>query len=267
MNTKNIQLGRAEALLLFTLEKLDKTVFSVGDAKGILENTNNQVVHNLLSRLVRKGRLKRVEKGRYMLVPARAGIEGLWSINNLELLKSFSFDYYVSFWSGLSYWGLTEQIVNSVSVCILGRKKSLKYNNVNYKFVNFSKKHFFGFVNRNGINVASKEKLILDCLHCLKYSGGIAETAKALNNIKTEVNWEKLLQYLNKFGDSAVERRLFFLLDYLKIKDNIVHKALSDKKFAGYRLLDPSGKKDGHYSYKYGLKINISPESLVEEIL
>ncbi len=268
MVTQKVGLSRNEMVLLFTLERETKEVFSTRDALQILKDSSKQVVWNTLYRLLKKKRIIRVERGKYILVPSKAGMEGEWAVNNLEFLKSLKHDYYVSFWTGIFYWGITEQIIRTVYVCILGRKKPIENSGTKYCFVKISKKHFYGYLTKRGVNVASPEKLILDCLNHLEYSGGLSEISKIFYDSEVEINWDNLLVYLKKFNVNAVERRLFFLLDYFNLKENVVYKYLSKKKFTGYRHLDPSRSKNtGKYKSKFGLRININPETLKEEIL
>ena len=268
MVTQKIQLSNIEIKLLFTLERQSKEVFTVKDAAKILEDTSKQVIWDTLSRLVKKHRIERIERGKYILIPAKAGLKAVWGVRATELLKSFSQEYYISFWSALAYWGITEQIVKTLYISILKRKKSIQYLDTRYEFVKLSKKHFFGYVERNGINVASVEKLILDCLKHPEYSGGLSEISKIFYDSEVKINWDNLLVYLKKFNVNAVERRLYFLLDYFNLKENVVYRYLSKRKFEGYRLLEPSRSKNtGKYNSKFGLRININPETLREEIL
>ena len=187
---------------------------------------------------------------------------------NIPQEKSLKKEYYVSFWTGIFYWGITEQIIRTVYVRILGRKEPIEYSGTRYYFVNTSKKQLYGYIEKRGVNVATVEKLILDCLKHPEYCGGLSEICKVFYDSDIKINWKKLLSYLKKFNVSAVERRLYFILDYFKLKENVVYKYLSKKKFKGYRLLEPKRSKNtGKYNSKFGLRININPDSLEEEIL
>lgn len=98
MITKEITLGEKELKLLFTLEKEGKSVFKVADAKRIL-GTSEASVWNVLYRLKRKARIEEIEKGKYLLVPARAGYQGLWSEAPFPLVPHLIDQYYIGFWS------------------------------------------------------------------------------------------------------------------------------------------------------------------------
>ena len=268
MIPQKISLTKNETALLFSLEKTEKEVFTIDDAVEILSNISRGFVKKVLYSLVKKKRIERVKRGTYVLIPAKAGLEAQWGIDKFEILKTLKHKYYVSFWTALAYWGLTDQIIITVYVCYPKKKNSFKYSEIRYRFVRTLKKHFFGYVEREGINVATIERLILDCLSHPEYCGGISEVSKAILEAQDQLDWKKLLKYLKKFNVSAVERRLFFILDYIDLKDNVVYKYLSKKKFKGFRLLEPvRSKNKGKYNSKFGLRININPESLIEEIL
>ena len=78
MITQNIKLGANELKLLFTLEEENRSIFTINVAKQIL-GTSDSSVWNVIYRLKKKGRIEEIEKGKYLLIPARAGYDGSWS--------------------------------------------------------------------------------------------------------------------------------------------------------------------------------------------
>ncbi|MCZ7362266.1 MAG: type IV toxin-antitoxin system AbiEi family antitoxin domain-containing protein [Candidatus Methanoperedens sp.] len=111
MITQNIKLGANELKLLFTIEEENKSVFSITDAKRILK-TSAPSVWNVIYRLKKKGRIEEIEKGKYLLIPARAGYEGSWSEVPYLLVPHIIRAHYIGFWTALNYWGMTEQVPN-----------------------------------------------------------------------------------------------------------------------------------------------------------
>ena len=73
---KGIRLGPHETRLLLELEARESDLFTIDDAREILGVRD---IAPVLHRLRSKGRVVEVRKGRYLLVPARAGIAGGWS--------------------------------------------------------------------------------------------------------------------------------------------------------------------------------------------
>jgi len=132
MITRNIKLGANELRLLFTLEEENKSVFSINDAKRILR-TSAPSVWNVIYRLKKKGRIEEIEKGKYLLIPARAGYEGSWSEIPYLLVPNIIDVYYIGFWTALNYWGMTEQVPNVIFVSITQRKRDLDYGDTRFE--------------------------------------------------------------------------------------------------------------------------------------
>jgi predicted transcriptional regulator of viral defense system len=69
------------------------------------------------------------------------------------------------------------------------------------------------------------------------------------------LNEEKLREYAVKIGNTAVGKRLGFLMEALKLGNpEILRKALSFG--AGFSALDPTLPKRGKHSRRWGLLIN-----------
>ena len=259
MITQNIKLGANELKLLFTLEEENKSVFSITDAKRIL-NTSVPSVWNVIYRLKKKGRIEEIEKGKYLLIPARAGYEGSWSEVPYLLVPHIISAYYISFWTALNYWGMTEQVPNVVFVATTQRKKDLEFGDTRYEFITLTKKRFFGYMEENiaggTFNISSREKTIIDCMLFPKYCGGLDEAVKGIWKAKDELDFVKLFEYSKQMEVSVVTRRIGYALELLGLAEEINYKIASGK-FKGYMWLDPLGPQEVlEYSKKYGLIIN-----------
>jgi len=257
--TRSIVLGPQENRLLLTLAEKEISVFSFDEAKDILQ-TSNQSVRHVLMELTKKGRLQRIQRGKYLLVPEKAGRELYWAESPWVIVPHLIDVYYVGFWTAMNYWGMTEQIPYTVFVATTKRKNSLKFGNQKFEFVTISKKKFFGFVEEKAsktetFNISSKEKTIVDSLMHPQYCGGIPEAAKAMWNAKDDVNWTTVLDMSKKVGVSVVLRRLGYILNILEIEQNIANELKNT--FKGYHFLDPNAIKERiDYSKEYGLIIN-----------
>jgi predicted transcriptional regulator of viral defense system len=265
MVTEELMLGENELKLLFTLEKESRSVFSIADAKRIL-GTTEASVWNVLYRLKRKARIEEIEKGKYLLIPARAGYKGLWSEVPFLLVPHLIGSYYIGFWSALNYHGMTEQAPRIVFVAVTKRKRDLEYGPTRFEFVTLSKGRFFGFAEEiaagGKFNISSREKTIVDCLLYPRYCGGIDEAAKGVWNARDELDFAKLLDFSRRVGVNVVMRRLGYILEMLHMEKKICERIASNK-FTGFMWLDPLGpKKAIEYSRKYGLAVNRTKEEL-----
>lgn len=257
--TQNIILGPQENRLLLTLAEKGISVFSFVEAKSILQ-TSNQSVRHVLMDLTRKGRLQRIQRGKYLLVPERAGRELYWAESPWVIVPHLIDVYYVGFWTAMNYWGMTEQIPYTVFVATTKRKNNLKFGNQKFEFVTLSKKKFFGFVEEKAsktetFNISSKEKTIVDGLMHPQYCGGIPEITKAMWTAREDVNWSTVLEMSKKVGVSVVLRRLGYILSILEIESSMANELKNT--FKGYHFLDPNAIKERiDYSKEYGLIIN-----------
>lgn len=265
--TQNIILGPQENRLLLTLAEKGISVFSFDEAKHILQ-TSNQSVRHVLMDLARKGRLQRIQRGKYLLVPERAGSELYWAESPWVIVPHLIDVYYVGFWTAMNYWGMTEQIPYTVFVATTKRKNDLKFGNQKFEFVTLSKKKFFGFVQEKAgetetFNISSKEKTIVDALMHPEYCGGMPEAAKAMWNARDDVEWSVVLDMSRRVGVSVVLRRLGYLLNILEIEPNIANGLKNT--FKGYHFFDPNTIKERiDYSKEYGLIINRHKSHLLD---
>lgn len=265
MVTQKIKLGAEELRLLFTLEEEGKNVFSTADAKHILASSD-AAVWNVIYRLKRKKRIEEIERGKYLLIPARAGYDAAWSEVSFFIVSHIINPYYIGFWTALHYWGMTEQAPAVVLVATPKRRRDLMYGNTRFEFITLAEKKFFGFVEEKTasgcFNISSREKTVVDCLLYPKYCGGLDEALKGMWKARKELDVVKLVEYSKKTGTNVVSRRVFYALDMLGLLDKKLSKAVPAAP-RGYMWLDPLGpKKAIGYSKRYGLIINRTRDEL-----
>ncbi len=269
MVIQNISLGPNEAKLLLTLAEKNISVFTAKDAKGILQTTDSSATHILMN-LVRKRRLQRIEKGKYLLIPDEAGVDRYWAEEPWVVVPHLVDEYYVGFWTAMNYWDMTEQIPYTIYVVTKKQKKksSLKFGNQKFQFITLSEKKFFGVVeaktNKTKFNISTKEKTIVDGLMYPKYCGGIPEVSKAMWSVRKNIDWNEVLEFAKKVKVNVVLRRLGYLLSILEIENHISKSITKDLQRYPYHYLDPSTSKNKiEYSKEYGLIINRTKHELL----
>lgn len=260
MNNKNISLGPRETELIMGLEKENKTVFTIQDAKQIL-GEKGPAVKKVIYRLKNKNRITQIERGKYILSPARAGVEGFWSEHSYKIVPVLIEEYYISYWSALNYWELTDQLPKITYVACKRSKDSIEVKGQRIKFIKIDDKKFYGYteekMDEKGFNIATIEKTIIDSLDKPNHAGGIKTVVKGLKSKKDDIDFEKLVEFANRFPNQAVKRRLGHLLDELNILTPNLEKSLLED-FKGYRWLDyTESKHDFEYDKKWGLKVNL----------
>jgi predicted transcriptional regulator of viral defense system len=266
--TKQVRLGPRETALLFGLESQGRSVFTLRDACRILDQPPRPVA-DVLYQLRRKRRVVEVRKGRYLLVPARAGVEGEWSESIHAVLGSIlDAPYYVGFWSAMNYWGFSEQVPRVVHVIVPARKRGFEFHGQRVQFVVMKRDRIFGVVSEpvgsTSFLVSDPERTILDGLLRPRYCGGIPGVARALADARSTLDWGKMGRYARQLSVEAVDRRLGYLLEVLDVR--VPLRSRLGRPFRGFRWLDPSSPPNRvGYSRRWGLILNVPREELLAE--
>ncbi len=214
----------------------------------------------LLSRLEKRGWIERIEKGKYMIVPLGSE-KGKYTLDEFVLGSTLVDPSCIGYWSALNYHGLTEQIPTTVFVQTTSRKKQRekKIFGVDFKIIKLKKEKFFGkesfWSNNEQVNITDKEKTIVDCLDKPQYCGGIVEAAKGIRS--GDFDEEKILEYIDRIGNTGVLRRFGYLCDLYGLDIDI-----PSIESRNYLLLDPTMPKKGDKSSKWRLTINLDKKEL-----
>lgn len=259
MRTNKIILGAFQFKVLAALERAGANKFTIKTVSNLFPESSLSMVRKTLSKLAMKGRIYRIKRGRYYLVPLKE--EG-WALNNLVLVPEFFPEGYVSFTAAMQYYGWTTQLPSTIHVVTPRFARPRKFRQVQYIPVRVSKKIYNGYLLRKiagaEVRIALREKLILDCLRHPQYCGGVGEICRAIKLHYKEIKWDSVRYFLDALGNSAVERRLYYCLKLLKFKKTL--EKLGAKKFLGYRRLDSSLPTKGKFDSKDGLLVNVDLE-------
>lgn len=252
-------LGKKSAYLLSKLSENNQNLFTRNDALKILDEKNSSV-NKLLHDMADNKWLFRIKRGTYLILPLEAGIESKFTEHEFIVASSLISPYYISYWSALNYYGLTEQVSKTIFIATTKRKQEREIMGLTFKFITLNKTKFFGFktiqINNHPVNIAEKEKAIIDSLDQPRNCGGIVEVIKAIDEAKDELDLDKLIIYAKKMKNSAILNRLGYILELLKVKAKI-----KPGKF--YVFLDPLTQKKGTYCQKWKIIENLPKEELL----
>lgn len=235
--------GREKLALLI---RGSKGVITVNEAANILGVTTKQA-SIILSRFSQNGWLTRIKRGIYitLLIEARdtdAVVEDAWIIAN----KLFA-PCYISGWSALEYWGLTEQIfsTNLVITAKAVRNLSIQIKGLGFLLKVTHFKNFFGLkqIWRNDIKVqvSDPSRTIVDVLNDPVLAGGIRPVLDALRNYlaSSDKDLALVINYADRLGNRTVFKRLGFLLEFLKVNEDEIITSCKKRLSSGNSKLDP----------------------------
>jgi len=271
-------IGKKSSRLLSELAENNKSIFTIDDAVEILKRAefrrrNSGVlkrrslstekkssVTKLLHDLTRNKWLFRLSRGKYLILPLEAGVKPEFTEHEFIIASKLIEPYYISYWSALNYYGFTEQVSKTVFVATIKRKREMNLLGLKIKFVTVKENKFFGFkknlVNNHPVNIAEKEKAIVDCLDLPRNCGGITEIIKAVDSAKEELDLKKLEDYAKKMKNQAIINRLGYILELLDIETKL-------KPGKHYVFLDPLIKNKIGHNAKWKIIENIPKKDLL----
>jgi predicted transcriptional regulator of viral defense system len=257
------------ALIQHILEE-NMRVFRRGDLQDnlpeLLKGVSYQAVSNLLNKLVASNWLAQVKKGIYEVVNTAT------PIHEYEIAVKLVTPAAVSHRTAFYYHGLTDQVLHCVYLTTLNtrfvptgdktkskRSAAIIIRGVEYIIVRLQQEKFFGhkiaWVGDGNFQITDLERTLLDGLAYPQYCGGLQEVIYAFEESFEKINLDKIIEY-GMCLDTAVSRRLGWVLDnILNIGFDKIN-CLAKKEQGGYRLLDANCKSQGEYDSKWGIRQN-----------
>lgn len=218
LQTSGRTLSRREAELVSWLEAERRPSVSFAEVKQTLR-WSDSVARNTLSRLAKKGWLRRTALGRYETVLAETG--GWLVPNPWAALSTWEQRYYVGMKSAAYEHGLTPDRPGSVQVCVpTGAKRPRAWIDVPIVLVYLQKFHPAGVESKRlhgfDVRIASPERVLADGARLPGRMGGVAGLARVVDRAADRVDWEALLHLSTTSSRGRVGlRRLAALLEIL----------------------------------------------------
>lgn len=173
--------------LIKKLTDFHKSYFTVADLEKILDLKRDSL-YVTLNRLVKTGMLVRRAKGVYSLFTDRFEVEKIGS----ELY----FPSYLSFEYALSYYSILSQVPYTITFATLRPTKKMVIGEVAVEFSHLKKELFFGYILKNGIYIAEKEKALLDQLYMVSMGKRVIDIEEL--DLK-DMDRKKLEEYAKRF--------------------------------------------------------------------
>jgi predicted transcriptional regulator of viral defense system len=253
------QLGKTEARFLARVGS--RTTFDLALAREILGHSKDDPTPQFLERLQSKGWIRRIRRGRFAVIPLSSGEDRSPQLHEFVIAMEIVSPAVIAYWSALNHHGMTEQLPRTVFVATDHpvRRQPGDVLGVTYKIVSVKPGKLFGvnkeWIDEVAVYVTDREKTIVDGLDLPQYVGGVSEISKALAGSWKALDHKKLVQYAGRIGNSAVAKRLGFLVETLELGD--VEELRATVNLApGFSRLDPTMPRNGKYNRRWGLFLN-----------
>ncbi|MDP8269195.1 MAG: hypothetical protein P9L97_10745 [Candidatus Tenebribacter davisii] len=252
-------MGKNLALLeknfLLDLDDQEIEIFTMDFISDLFKHKYSNL-QSIIYNLTNSGALIRLENKKYCKKTF---------VNDFALGTFILKDSAIAYWSALNYWGITEQIPNTVFVQSLKLKKNKRIRGVYYRFVKISEKKFTGMIQigrgDHKFRITDLEKTIIDCFDLPAYSGGYDELIRSF--IKTKLNTTKLLNYSLKVDNLSIMKRISFLADSFKLRGFERYKKETKERLKDkYTLFSPLHERKGNFNSEWKLLINVDLKKL-----
>lgn len=256
--------------MLNRLAAAGEVVFSTDEARAALGD-GEQNVNKLLYRLTRKRWLLRLEKGKYLLLPLEAGMEGVYSVHEFVIAAHLVDPYAIAYASALTFYGLVDLLPQTVLVATTRRKADIVVDELGlcFRFVTLTSDKFFGLqtviAEEQPVQITRRSKSLVDGLDRPDLCGGMVEMAKAVcRYARDSADWEQVTSDAWRLGNGTVFKRLGYLVELMQLEVGDWVERWRNLMSAGETLLDPHYGRRGAYHSGWNLRVNISEEQLLE---
>ena len=221
------------------LEELRKMpMFTINDLSKLLRK-DEKYVRVAAYRLKNKSLINRIERGKYTVYD-----------DPVVFASSIAAPSYISFWTALRIYNLTEQLPTEVMVAVPKPRKEILFGSQRITFTKI--RHLWGYIKMRyrdfDIMIAEKEKAVIDCM--LSKNVPFDEAAKAV--LSGELDYEKLMEYARKTENGSLAKRIGFLIE----KQGRDASSLLDLIDSNYITLDWSFEKKGRKDFRWKVIIN-----------
>lgn len=265
-------LSRREAELIGWLEAERRQQVDLADIRRTL-NWSDSVARNALSRLAKKGWLRRTAQGRYEAVLAETGG---WSVPNpWAAVSAWRQRHYVGFNSAAYEQGLTPDRPANVQVCVpSGARRPRAWSDIPVVLIFLPTFDATGSAIRQvqgfEVRLALPEKLLVDGAALPARMGGVYGLARVVDRAYDQIDWNAVVSLSTSSPRGRVGlRRLSALLETLgrtvpaPLAEQASARAGDSPVFLGERRTY-GGR--GQRLARWGVVVNVERSALVDEV-
>lgn len=177
---------------------------------------------NHMASMVRSGKIVKIRNGLYVQIDNL----GVPLTTKFEIASKINDESFVSHHSALEYYGVANQVFNTLTV---GSKR--KFNDFSFDDVDYTRQAVKDYTQviyivTAGVRIATLERAVVDCIDNIDLGGGVDELLNALEQIRV-LDENRLAEILQAYNKVILYQKVGFILEQYKDK-----YMLSDKFFA-----------------------------------
>ncbi|MCX5886205.1 MAG: hypothetical protein NT096_09905 [Proteobacteria bacterium] len=218
-------LGPIETNIVARLTYEKKTIVTVEDLDQLF-NLSPADRKQVVFRLKKKKIFTPIKRGAYAFSPLEAGPAGT-GVDELLIPPLFfpKKNYYIGYSTMFNYFGLTEQLFQTVYVLNTSMRMKRIMCGISYKFIRISENRMYGLetikVKDADVNISSKERTLIDLLYFNKPVGGINSAISIFTQVVKEQKCDikKLIEYAARFPNITTRKRIGIILERIGVSD------------------------------------------------
>lgn len=241
-------LGDKERQKLSLLLRETSGTISVSEAANIL-NTDTKKTANLLSLYAKKGWLKRIYQGVYLPIPLESDTSDIVAEEPFVIAQKLFSPCYIGGMNATNYWGLTEQIFQTITVIAqknsVKRKRDIKILDTEYIIHTVKPSYFFGlktiWLTNVKVQISDPSRTIIDMMIFPQFCGGLRFIEDGLKSYYQSkyLDIDLLIKYLGMAENGAAIKRLGYLFEkYFPSEEKLINYCL-DNLTKGYINIVP----------------------------
>jgi predicted transcriptional regulator of viral defense system len=237
MGTKNTLLSKKDSLLL------EKVILDCGHVVNFAqleqifaqEYARKSDWKRRIALIAKAGWLVRIKKGLYLVVTDLSALT-MGNTSNLVISNALNSESYISFANALNWHGMFDQLTKTVDAITYVRARNYRFQSTEFRFFRFKKELYFGFtkerVESKVVNIAEKEKVILDYLYLRKNAAALSLILEKLRDYKHVFDFSKMVDYAKTYNLTTL-RNLGFLFDTIDVSSDALYE-LAHRNMRGF---------------------------------
>ncbi|HQG02620.1 MAG: hypothetical protein WBJ29_00835 [Fervidobacterium sp.] len=201
------------------LAKFD--TFTIDDVCQLVGN--KKTAYSLVSRLSKKGLVKKIRNNLYTCINA---VDGQPIATRFHIACAINETAYLSYHSAFEYMGMYNQVFFQMYVSSTKRFNDFEFNGIRYKYL--PSKLSAGIItprNTKGIRVTTLERTIVDSIEDFEKVGGLEELLNCIEMVNY-LDENEVIKYLELYNNQFLYQKTGFILehykDQLKLSDSFI---------------------------------------------